>query len=103
MSRIGSGILEVGTRADPVVIGAGLTVTVTTNANKEPKYFLIFDDEGSLLASFVPHLDVHCHIIDGNSFTIHNDSGSQVAVKVLAIYEFFSPGVSGFIPASDVV
>ena len=103
MSAIGTGILEVGTNADPVLIDAGLTVTVNTGAKKVPKYFLIFDDNGTLLASFVPHLDVHCHIIDENTFTIHNDSASPVAVVVLAIYELYSPGVSGFIPASDVV
>jgi len=106
MPRMGTGILEVGTRDSPIALGAlGSPTdrgTVTHNAGKFVKYFLVFNADGDLTASRIPHLEVHCIQHSENVFEVHNDSGTAVEVVVVAVFEFFSPGVSGFIPTSDV-
>jgi hypothetical protein len=107
MTAMATGILEVGTRDSPILLGINGSPTdsgtVTHNAGKFVKYFLVFDSNGDLTASRIPHLEVHCVQHSENVFEVHNDSGTAVEVVVVAVFEFFSPGVSGFIPSSEVV
>ena len=102
MTAMSQGLISVGTRAFPIVMGANGTATdtgtVTHDSEIPAKYFNFYDPLGSPLSRLI--------IVTANdpfTFTFENTSAGAQDVICVAIFQYFTPLVGGSIAASDVV
>ncbi len=102
MGALSTGLIEIGNRSSFISLGpAGsptASATVTHSSSKPAKYFNFYDPLGSPLSRLVG-----VTVNDPFTFTFTNTALIAVEVIGVAVFEFYSPGVSGFVPSSEVV
>jgi len=102
MTAVSEGILEVGTRASFVSLGAfgGATDTgtVTHDSENPALYFEFYDPLGSPLSKLI--------LVTANdpfTFSFQNTTLIPIECICVAVFQYFSPLDGGHIPSSEVV
>jgi len=103
MSRIGTGILTIGSAADQITLDPLETATVTHNAGVVSQLTQMINDLGETKNSgILPYLDIVTNSTTQIQF-FNNGAGGTFSFHAIAWFEIFSPQHSGEIPSSQVV
>jgi hypothetical protein len=80
-----------------IPLANGEIMTVTHNAGKRALAVIVLDQLGGVIDNSQAIVTTN----GLNSFSIQNDSGGPLAIRVLVFFEIFSPGFAGNIPEGD--
>ena len=102
MTAVSEGLVEIGTRASFITLGAfgsaTDTGTVTHNSESPALYFEFYDPIGTPRSKLIEVI-----VNDPFTFTFKNTALVPIDIIGVAIFQYFSPLKSGSIPSSDVV
>jgi len=102
MTAMSQGLIEIGTRASFITLGAfgsaTDTGTVTHNSENPALYFEFYDPIGTPRSKLIEVI-----ANDPFTFTFQNTAIVPIECICVAIFQYFSPLDGGFIPSSEVV
>lgn len=104
MSNQRTGVAQIGTRAAPVALGAtGGATDVGTYTHNNGEEAIAIDVYDAVTGAPVLDADVAVTQPDANTIVLTNTTMGALNVIAIATWEIPTPGMTGIVPAADVV
>lgn len=104
MSDQKTGIAQIADQATPLALGAtGSGTDVGTLTHNNGQKAIAVDVYDTTNGARIPDADVTVTQPDADTIVLTNTTGGALDVLAIAVWEIPTPGMTGIIPASDVV